>query len=536
MKELRESLGLDKLFALIEAKGELAASVKRHKLARQHVKLSELKAEYQHCSLFMDIITHSKPAKAKLEEIFSHFQELNLSHLKQTECLQVHELFEIKNFLWQYQQMCAVMGKQGMNNLHPLPDLSAMFTLLDPDRNGLPTFRISAQYSQQLARLLEAQRSSSMRLQKARQQDLADARQALDMPRLNAEFVLSRNRQEVLTKLLASKHFIVSNENLANYSFRLADSATALAIKQDLDALKDKITEAETNILQELTSEVKTHFKDLERAYQSVGELSWDFYLAEFAQKYDCCIPKLLSSDKKPFPGIKLKAAVNLPLKLYLEEHNRSYQALDLRLEKATNLITGPNMGGKSTALITLGQLCYLASKGIPLPAKKAELPVYDNVYYNHTSTDNSENLSSFGKEVVAFNAALQRKGKTLMLLDEFAKGTNPAEGEALCAAVIEYLSHTDHTLVATTHFSAPAKLDGIAHFSIKGIAEKDFARLQKLPDNDMKSRLKLLSEAMDYALIPLSGTSQPPQCAIKIATILGLPADIIKLLGKDYE
>ncbi|MDD2228284.1 MAG: hypothetical protein PHY48_02605 [Candidatus Cloacimonetes bacterium] len=535
MKELRESLGLDKLFALIEAKGELAASIKRHKLARQHVKLTELAAEYRHCSLFIELITQNKPTKAKLEDIFSHFQELALSQIKQADCLQLHELFELKNFLWQYQQMCAVLKEHALETLHPMPNLSALFKLLDPDGNGLPTFRISPKYSLPLAKLLDLQLNSSRHLQEERQRDLVAARQALDMSKLKEEFVLSRNRQEELAKLLATKHFIVFNENLANYSFRLADSANALAIKQELKAIKGTITEEEANILQKLSKQIKAHFKDLETAYTSAGELSWDFYLAEFAHKYSCCIPKLLADDI-PFPGIKLKAAVNLPLWLYLEANNRSYQALDIRLEKATNLITGPNMGGKSTALITLGQLCYLASKGIPLPAQKAELPVYDNIYYNHTSTDNSENLSSFGREVVAFNAALQRKGKTLMLLDEFAKGTNPAEGEALCSAVIEYLSSTEHTLVATTHFSAPAKLDGISHFSIKGIAEKDFSSLQKLPEADMKSRLKLLSEAMDYALVPIRGTSQPPQCAVKIATILGLAPEILELLGDEDE
>jgi len=323
----------------------------------------------------------------------------------------------------------------------------------------------------------------------------------------------------------------VINENLANYSFKLADSPIALKIKQEIESLRNAIAEEETCILQNLSNKVQACISDLEIAYHSTGELSWDHCLAEFSIQYGCCIPELLPWYDDRFPGISITAAANLPLKLYLETHNRSYQALDFSFSNDANLITGPNMGGKTTALITLGQLCSLAALGIPLPAKQATLPIYDHVYYNHNSNDNSENLSSFGREVVAFNAALQKKGRTLMLLDEFAKGTNPAEGEAICLAVIKYLSATAHTLVAATHFTAPAKLEGIAHFSIKGIGEKDFSHLQMLPEGDMKSRLKLLSEAMDYALISLPGTSNPPQCAVKIATILGLPKEILEII-----
>jgi DNA mismatch repair ATPase MutS len=520
---------LDKLFALIDAKGELVASVKRHKLARQHVKLIELKDEYRHIAQFMQGIRGEKALKAKLEDIFAHTQELNLSHIKQTECLQLHEFFELKSFLWQYMQLRETLCQTDLDKLHPMPDMTKLFKLLDPDGNKLPSFRISPLYSKQLAKLLDKQLDLSMRLQLIRQQDLAEAKRVLDMPNLKEEFVLSRNRQEHVSQLLATRHFVVTSENLANYSFKLADSPSALTIKQELESLRTAVTEQETLILQDLSTKVQSSYPELETAYISTGELSWDYSLAEFALNYNCCIPELLPWQDSGFPGISIKAAVNLPLKLQLESSNLNYQPRDFYLDQATNLITGPNMGGKSTALITLGQLCYLASLGIPLPAQEAELPLYESIYCNHNTNDYSENLSSFGKEVVAFNTSLQKKGRILMLLDEFAKGTNPAEGEAICMAVIAYLSTTPHTLVAATHFTAPAAMPGIAHYSIKGIAETDFTRLQNLPEADLKSRLRLLSEAMDFSLIRLQAATPPPQCAVKIATILGLPKAILE-------
>lgn len=532
MKQILESLSMDKIYALIESKGELESYAKRHKLARSHVNISEIKAGYARIKQLMHELSNNKALKSFLDDVFCHNPSLAISHIKQTESLQMHEFFELKSFLWNYMRLWEKLSAADLHLLHPMPDMSHLFKALDPEANKLPVFRISPQYSPKLAKLLELRQSLSNKLKEKRAADLQAAKHTLSMPSLKDEFVMPRSRHEAVTRILSSKLFVVKSENLANYTFCLADTADALAIKQELNSLQLEITDEETKVLYELSKLVHSCLPQLETAWHSTVELCWDYMLSCFALKYGCCIPKILDWTKDSFPGISLVSAVNLPLKLYLEVNHRSYQALDICLSNTANLITGPNMGGKSTALITLGQICHLASIGIPVPAKQAELPIYDSVYYNHDKGENSENLSSFGREVIAFNAALQRKGRCLMLLDEFAKGTNPAEGEAICMAVFRYLSSSHHSLFAATHFSAPARLPGISHFSIKGISEADFQKLQNTPDTDTRHRLKLLSEAMDYSLIALKGKGSPPQCAVKIASILGLPQEILDQLS----
>ncbi len=128
----------------------------------------------------------------------------------------------------------------------------------------------------------------------------------------------------------------------------------------------------------------------------------------------------------------------------------------------------------------------------------------------------------------------LQRKGQKLILLDEFAKGTNPEEGEAICVATLKYLINSDNTIISATHFSAPTELAGLAHFTIKGIDEQSFKRLEKMQESSLETRLALLAEAMDYSLLPVSRKTAPPQCAIRIAGILGLPAEILAELTKE--
>lgn len=527
MKQTRESLGLDKLFNLIDAAGDFGNAVKRQKLAHQHNKLPALQEDYNRCARLISVMERNSSSGAKLEEIFSHMQELPLTHYKQTDMLLLHELFELKSFLWLYKQLAKHMEKEGLSDLHPLPNLDKLFSLLDPEANGLPGFRISPHYSPELKSLIDNQFTLTQKLKAIRKRDLQEASVSLGIPGLKEEFVLSRNRQDAISRLLASNMFVLTQENLANLSFRLADSPAALAVKQEMDALLLNVKAEENVILRQLSDTVFTYLDALTIAWHSSKELCWDYMRARFAISYHCCIPKLLAWNAEAFPGIKLSSAVNLSLKLHLEQRQHRYQPLDITMDNAMNLITGPNMGGKSTALITIGQLCYLAGLGIPLPAKSASLPIYDHIYYNHVGNDGSETLSSFGKEVVAFVAALNKKGRSLMLLDEFAKGTNPTEGEALCVAVIKYLATTPHSLMAATHFNAPTSLQGIAHFSIKGIAEESFTRLARLTDEDMKQRLKLLSEAMDYSLVPQRTATPPPRCAFKIAALLGMPEEI---------
>lgn len=530
-KKIRESLGLNKLFNLIEARGELCSAVKRHKLAKTQHKLEELKSGYARCAEVIGILKQDSGLQARLEDIFVHLPQLAMSHLLSATQLELHEFFELKSFLWHYAQLRGIFYQQGLGELYPLPDMSALFSRLDPEANNLPSFRISGLYSAKLQVLLDSLQQCSLALKKTRLADLNTARNELGQPGLNEEFVLSRNRQDLIAQLLATPYFMLSGENLANYSFRLADSASALLLKAELQSINAAIHHEQDEIKDMLRLEVQSQARDLQKAWHSCSEMAWDYCLARFALTYGCCIPDLQAVSDVHFPGIKLAGAVNLPLKLFLAEQKHTYQALDIAIEQAANLITGPNMGGKSTALITIGQLCYLASMGIPLPAISATIPLYDEIYYNHDSGENSETLSSFGREVVSLTYALARQGRKLILLDEFAKGTNPTEGEAICLATLKHLMNSPHSLIAATHFSAPLALQGLAKFCIKGIDEASFASLENLPETNLDTRLKLLSAAMDYSLVSMPQATQAPQCAVKIARILGLPAAILEQL-----
>jgi len=529
LKKLRENLNLNELLALLEAPGEIGSAIKRHKLALRP-DLEELKKQYRNTSWFRDKLQGDRTLKDKLDELFNHLPLLALDHFKRSSCLEMHEFFEIKSFLWAYGKLRNLVLEMDGAKLHVLPNLEKLFLLLDPEGNGLPAFRISPIYDKKLLHYSESRADCAHQLKLENAAFLELARAKLKNPSLKEEFILPRSKSDLIANLRKSKFFVVSSESMANLSFRLADSTKAMRYKDKISKLNKEIEEAEKRVLSKLTSKLSTYYSKLETALNSCAELAWEYSLALFAIRYACCIPKLSS---KP-DIIKLRCAVNLPLRLAMESRNRHYQNLDIEITRNANLITGPNMGGKTTALLTLGQLCHLAAWGIPLPAKQAELPVFDEIYYNHDSGEGSETLSSFGREVVSFTQMISRKGHKLILLDEFARGTNPEEGEKLCLAVLNYLAKSGHTFVAATHFSAPAQLQNLAHYSIKGISEAELKALEGMAKGDLEQRLKHLSEVMDYSLIRLKENQTPPQCALRIAAILGLPKEILQAGHED--
>ncbi len=182
--------------------------------------------------------------------------------------------------------------------------------------------------------------------------------------------------------------------------------------------------------------------------------------------------------------------------------------SLDLT-ERRVLLITGPNTGGKTVTLKTMGLLTLMAMSGMHVPADVAVIPVFDDVLTDIGDEQSIEqSLSTFSGHIKNIARILKAiKANCLVLFDELGAGTDPQEGAALATAVMEDLIDK-HCLAATTTHYSELKMFGMANPDVMCISV-EFDEVTLRPT---------------YRLLPGAGSSH----AITIAEKLGLPQSVL--------
>lgn len=144
-----------------------------------------------------------------------------------------------------------------------------------------------------------------------------------------------------------------------------------------------------------------------------------------------------------------------------LQQRGKEYQRNSLQLTACPTILTGANMGGKTIVLKTVALCQYLLQLGMGIPAQQAEMQVFEQIKCCMVDGQSVESgLSSFAAEIKQLNEIIltaRKQTKTLALIDEPARTTNPKEGTALVSALIEILKETGCTSLVVTHYNINA-------------------------------------------------------------------------------
>ncbi len=535
IKAIREALEIDKILSLLEPAGDCGRSAKNRPKTWKIGEEKALREEFIRLEILISRLKKDAKLVNCLADCLSQIPYIphTLAGIEER-ALTLTEFFEIKKFIHYYLQLEDLCAKSQQPRLYSFADLSGIYRLLDADNQRTPAFTLSPAFNKKLAQVLDNMQNLQQQKRLLESKLSAAAAKAIGLAKIPLELVVSRQDKTLVSKISASEYFLLTAENYANLTFRLKETPELAEVKQKIQQTGIQLEKEEQKVQEALTIKLRAKAKALQQALQLVCKIDWDLAKARFALRYHCCIPQINSN-----PVLRADGAVNLPVKLRMDSYGIEFQPVDLEFGQTLNVIVGPNMGGKTTAMKTVGQICRLTELAIPVPAVNAVVPLFDAIWLNQCEAG-EENLSSFGKEIVSLSEALDRKGRKLLLIDELAKGTNPQEGEAILSAVLETSGQTDGLIIAATHFDKPAQLKQAAHYAIKGIDKKKLEKFTGNKPQELSQKLEMINRMMDYGLLKLSKKQKPPRSALYIADILGLSPEILatakKYLSENQE
>lgn len=272
-------------------------------------------------------------------------------------------------------------------------------------------------------------------------------------------------------------------------------------------------------LLKETASEVRPHIEPIAASYRLLADIDFIRSKAELARLIGAYEPTV---DDKPL--IDYIRAEHPLLRMSLSKQGKSVTPLDITLtpERHILIISGPNAGGKSVCLKTVGLLQYMLQCGLPVPVDgRSHVGMFKNIFIDIGDEQSIENdLSTYSSHLTNMKQMMRHAdGRTLLLIDELGTGTEPQIGGAIAESVLRQFLNKRAFAVITTHYQ------NLKHFAEENEGVVNGAMLYDR--QEMRPLFKLA--------IGRPGSS----FAIEIARKIGLPEEVIRdasdIVGSDY-
>ena len=272
-------------------------------------------------------------------------------------------------------------------------------------------------------------------------------------------------------------------------------------------------------ILTVFSDEVRPHVQEILDSYQFLAQIDLIRAKAELAQEMQAFEPQV-----KPEPYIDWIRAIHPLLQRSLSKQDKKAIPLDIILtkEKRLLIISGPNAGGKSVCLKTVGLLQYMLQCGLSVPlGDRSTVGVFHHIMIDIGDEQSiADDLSTYSSHLLNMkNMMKQSDSRTLLLIDEFGGGTEPTIGGAIAEAVLKQFWQKQAFGVITTHYQ-----------NLKHFAEDH---------EGVVNGAMLYDRHQMQALFQLAIGQPGSSFAIEIARKTGIPEEVIKdasdIVGSDY-
>ncbi|MBR2501541.1 MAG: Smr/MutS family protein [Rikenellaceae bacterium] len=262
-------------------------------------------------------------------------------------------------------------------------------------------------------------------------------------------------------------------------------------------------------ILSELTDRIRPEIDTIEASADYLATIDMLRAKGRFAAENGCVRP-IVSLDGR----MELRTARHPLLAIALAKEKKSVVPLDMLLngEKRILVISGPNAGGKSVCLKTVGLLQYMFQCGFPIPCgENSELPLFESIFIDIGDEQSIDNdLSTYSSHLMNMKNMLSgASSRTLVLIDEFGTGTEPIMGGAIAEAILEQLVERGTYGVITTHYS------NIKYFASNHEGVENGAMMFDVQNIRPLFRLEMGKPGSSFA--------------VEIARKIGLPEQIIR-------
>jgi DNA mismatch repair protein MutS2 len=311
------------------------------------------------------------------------------------------------------------------------------------------------------------------------------------------------------------------------------EPSESVALNNSIIQMAEEESREITRILRTLTQAVQIQTEEILASLRAIAVVDLLSAKSQYAKKRNCVCPEIDEHGRMDLH----EARHPLLLELFAEqaqagEGERSVVPIDVRLGDDFDVlvITGPNTGGKTVALKTVGLLSLMTQAGIPIPAGPgSRMPVFKQVFVDIGDEQSlQQSLSTFSSHLRNLLSVLEQTGsRSLVLIDELGAGTDPDEGAAIGAAVVDELLRLNARAMITTHlselkalaFTLPRVDNAAVEFDVKSLSPTYRIRLGE-PGNSnaivIAERLGMPRRMVDKARSQIDGRNRALQKAIE--------------------